>query len=144
MEISVDRDRWHSRGYKVERPGKKRYIRSSCKLRWSGRSHRLTNFWVADCALKWPIHLAGKNAEGINTILIFFLMIWLIWSFEITGHFSFTYNDNVRFILFIRPVKIIRLVGRSTVEEIVLKRADAKLKLTNTVIEGGKVRILRD
>lgn len=60
------------------------------------------------------------------------------------GHFSFTYNDNVLFILFIRPVKIIRLVGRSTVEEIVLKRADAKLKLTNTVIEGGKVRILRD
>lgn len=37
-----------------------------------------------------------------------------------------------------RPVKIIRLVGRSTVEEIVLKRADEKLKLTNTVIEGGK------
>ena len=41
-------------------------------------------------------------------------------------------------------MKIIRLVSRSTVEEIVLKRADAKLKLTNTVIEGGKVRILRD
>lgn len=71
-------------------------------------------------------------------------MRWLMWSFEITGHFSFTYNDNVLFILFIRPVKIIRLVGRSTVEEIVLKRADAKLKLTNTVIEGGKVRIPRD
>ena len=46
--------------------------------------------------------------------------------------------------MLIRPVKIIRLVGRSTVEEIVLKRADAKLKLTNTVIEGGKVRIPRD
>lgn len=45
------------------------------------------------------------------------------------------------YLLFIRPVKIIRLVGRSTVEEIVLKRADAKLKLTNKVIEGGKVRI---
>ena len=38
-----------------------------------------------------------------------------------------------------RPVKVIRLVARSTVEEIVLKRADDKLKLTNTVIEGGKV-----
>jgi len=37
-----------------------------------------------------------------------------------------------------RPVKVIRLVARSTVEEIVLKRADDKLKLTNTVIEGGK------
>ncbi|XP_068681305.1 chromodomain-helicase-DNA-binding protein 1-like isoform X2 [Montipora foliosa] len=37
-----------------------------------------------------------------------------------------------------RPVKIIRLVTRSTVEEIILKRADEKLKLTNTVIEGGK------
>ena len=39
----------------------------------------------------------------------------------------------------LRPVKIIRLVTRSTVEEIILKRADEKLKLTNTVIEGGKV-----
>ncbi|XP_027059374.1 chromodomain-helicase-DNA-binding protein 1-like isoform X2 [Pocillopora damicornis] len=37
-----------------------------------------------------------------------------------------------------RPVKVIRLVARSTVEEIVLKRADDKLKLTNSVIEGGK------
>lgn len=37
-------------------------------------------------------------------------------------------------------MKIIRLVSRSTVEEIVLKRADEKLKLTNTVIEGGKVK----
>ncbi|XP_071807715.1 chromodomain-helicase-DNA-binding protein 1-like [Asterias amurensis] len=37
-----------------------------------------------------------------------------------------------------RPVKIIRLVGRDSVEEVILKRADAKLKLTNTVIEGGK------
>ena len=48
--------------------------------------------------------------------------------------------DNVIIWLFcVRPVKIIRLVGRSTVEEIVLKRADKKLRLTNTVIEGGKV-----
>ncbi|XP_074636907.1 chromodomain-helicase-DNA-binding protein 1-like [Acropora palmata] len=37
-----------------------------------------------------------------------------------------------------RPVKIIRLVTRSTVEEIVLRRADEKLKLTNAVIENGK------
>ncbi|XP_077976946.1 chromodomain-helicase-DNA-binding protein 1-like [Glandiceps talaboti] len=37
-----------------------------------------------------------------------------------------------------KPVKIIRLVGKDTVEEIILKRADAKLKLTNTVIEGGQ------
>ncbi|CAH1226693.1 CHD1L [Branchiostoma lanceolatum] len=38
-----------------------------------------------------------------------------------------------------RPVKIIRLIGRSTVEEIILKRAEAKLKLTNNVIEGGQL-----
>lgn len=31
-----------------------------------------------------------------------------------------------------------RLIGRDTVEEIVLKRAEAKLKLTHTVIEGGQ------
>lgn len=37
-----------------------------------------------------------------------------------------------------RPVKIIRLVGRDTVEELILRRADEKLKLTNDVIEGGK------
>ncbi|XP_078700136.1 chromodomain-helicase-DNA-binding protein 1-like [Branchiostoma floridae x Branchiostoma belcheri] len=38
-----------------------------------------------------------------------------------------------------RPVKIIRLIGGSTVEEIILKRAEAKLKLTNSVIEGGQL-----
>ena len=38
-----------------------------------------------------------------------------------------------------RPVKVIRLVGRHSVEEIVLKRAHRKLELTNTVIEGGQV-----
>lgn len=43
------------------------------------------------------------------------------------------------FLCITRPVKVIRLVARSTVEEIVLKRADDKLKLTNSVIEGGKV-----
>ncbi|CAH1786967.1 unnamed protein product [Owenia fusiformis] len=37
-----------------------------------------------------------------------------------------------------RPVKIIRLIGRSTVEEIILKRAEEKFKLTNSVIEGGQ------
>ncbi|XP_038057160.1 chromodomain-helicase-DNA-binding protein 1-like [Patiria miniata] len=37
-----------------------------------------------------------------------------------------------------RPVKIIRLVGKDSVEEIIIKRADAKLKLTNQVIEGGQ------
>ena len=36
-------------------------------------------------------------------------------------------------------MKVIRLVARSTVEEIVLKKADEKLKLTNLVIEGGQV-----
>ena len=33
---------------------------------------------------------------------------------------------------------MIRLIGRDTVEEIILKRAEAKLKLTHTVIEGGQ------
>ena len=33
---------------------------------------------------------------------------------------------------------MIRLIGRSTVEEIILKRAEAKLKLTEAVIEGGQ------
>ncbi|XP_048779717.2 chromodomain-helicase-DNA-binding protein 1-like isoform X1 [Ostrea edulis] len=37
-----------------------------------------------------------------------------------------------------RPVKIIRLVGRNTVEEIILKRAEDKLKLTEKVIEEGE------
>ncbi|EDV22607.1 uncharacterized protein TRIADDRAFT_28849 [Trichoplax adhaerens] len=38
-----------------------------------------------------------------------------------------------------KPVKIIRFVAQSTVEEIILKRAEAKLKLTDAVIEGGHV-----
>lgn len=37
-----------------------------------------------------------------------------------------------------RPVKVIRLVGRDTVEEVILRRADMKLKLTNKVVEGGQ------
>ncbi|XP_026569004.1 chromodomain-helicase-DNA-binding protein 1-like isoform X3 [Pseudonaja textilis] len=37
-----------------------------------------------------------------------------------------------------KPVKIIRLIGRDTVEEIIYRRAIAKLQLTNTVIEGGQ------
>ena len=54
-----------------------------------------------------------------------------------TGFFN--YFPLLTMIFTSRPVKVIRLVARSTVEEIVLKRADDKLKLTNTVIEGGKV-----
>ena len=41
-------------------------------------------------------------------------------------------------ILKFRPVKIVRLVGRNTVEEIILKRAEEKLKLTEKVIEEGE------
>ena len=37
-----------------------------------------------------------------------------------------------------RPVKVIRLVGKNTVEEIILKRAEEKLKLTEKVIEEGQ------
>lgn len=42
------------------------------------------------------------------------------------------------FALFLyRSVKIIRLIGRDTVEEIVCRKAASKLQLTNAVIEGG-------
>ncbi|XP_069492562.1 chromodomain-helicase-DNA-binding protein 1-like [Ambystoma mexicanum] len=37
-----------------------------------------------------------------------------------------------------KPVKIIRLLARDTIEEIIYRRAVSKLKLTNTVIEGGQ------
>ncbi|XP_051870509.1 chromodomain-helicase-DNA-binding protein 1-like [Pristis pectinata] len=37
-----------------------------------------------------------------------------------------------------RPVKIIRLIGRDTVEQLIYSRAMSKLKLTNTLIEGGQ------
>ncbi|KAL3857047.1 hypothetical protein ACJMK2_011746, partial [Sinanodonta woodiana] len=37
-----------------------------------------------------------------------------------------------------RPVKIIRLIGQNTVEEIILKRAEIKLKLSEKVIEEGE------
>ena len=35
-------------------------------------------------------------------------------------------------------MKIIRLIGKNTVEEIILRRAEEKLKLTNTVIKEGE------
>ena len=38
-----------------------------------------------------------------------------------------------------RPVKIIRLVSQHTVEEIILNRAAAKMKLTSAVIAKGQV-----
>ncbi|XP_030121863.4 chromodomain-helicase-DNA-binding protein 1-like isoform X2 [Taeniopygia guttata] len=37
-----------------------------------------------------------------------------------------------------KPVKIIRLIGRDTVEEIIYRRAASKLRLTNAIVEGGK------
>ncbi|XP_054858987.1 chromodomain-helicase-DNA-binding protein 1-like isoform X2 [Eublepharis macularius] len=37
-----------------------------------------------------------------------------------------------------KPVKIIRLIGRDTVEEIIFRRATSKLQLTSAVIEGGQ------
>ncbi|XP_043928021.1 chromodomain-helicase-DNA-binding protein 1-like isoform X2 [Protopterus annectens] len=43
-----------------------------------------------------------------------------------------------------RPVKVIRLVGRDTVEEIIYRRAVSKLKLTNAVIEAGQFRLSED
>ena len=38
-----------------------------------------------------------------------------------------------------RPVKVIRLVSQHTVEEIVLNRAEAKMKLTSAVIAESQV-----
>ncbi|XP_071665447.1 chromodomain-helicase-DNA-binding protein 1-like isoform X2 [Patagioenas fasciata] len=37
-----------------------------------------------------------------------------------------------------KPVKIIRLIGRDTVEEIIYRRAASKLRLTNAIVEGGQ------
>ncbi|XP_009327671.1 PREDICTED: chromodomain-helicase-DNA-binding protein 1-like [Pygoscelis adeliae] len=37
-----------------------------------------------------------------------------------------------------KPVKIIRLIGRDTIEEIIYRRAASKLRLTNTIVEGGQ------
>ncbi|XP_060776124.1 chromodomain-helicase-DNA-binding protein 1-like isoform X3 [Neoarius graeffei] len=42
-----------------------------------------------------------------------------------------------------RPVKVIRLLGRDTVEEVVYSRAVSKLQLTNTVIEEGQFSQLK-
>ena len=36
---------------------------------------------------------------------------------------------------------MIRLVARNTVDEVIIKRAAAKLELTNAVIESGQVRV---
>uniref|UniRef100_A0A8C1QXQ4 Chromodomain helicase DNA binding protein 1-like n=1 Tax=Cyprinus carpio TaxID=7962 RepID=A0A8C1QXQ4_CYPCA len=41
-----------------------------------------------------------------------------------------------------RPVKVIRLLGRDTVEEIIYSRAVSKLRLTDTVIEEGRFSLL--
>ncbi|CAK6956184.1 chromodomain-helicase-DNA-binding protein 1-like [Scomber scombrus] len=41
-----------------------------------------------------------------------------------------------------RPVKVIRLLARDTVEEILYSRAVSKLQLTNTVIEEGRFSLL--
>ncbi|KAM4738434.1 chromodomain-helicase-DNA-binding protein 1-like [Anableps anableps] len=41
-----------------------------------------------------------------------------------------------------RPVKVIRLLARDTVEEITYSRAASKLQLTNTVIEEGRFSLL--
>lgn len=41
-----------------------------------------------------------------------------------------------------RPVKVIRLLARDTVEEIMYSRAVSKLQLTNAVIEEGRFSLL--
>lgn len=40
----------------------------------------------------------------------------------------------ILFFINFRPVRIIRLVGKNTVDEAILSRAEAKLKLTNRVL----------
>ncbi|XP_027722501.1 chromodomain-helicase-DNA-binding protein 1-like isoform X1 [Vombatus ursinus] len=40
-----------------------------------------------------------------------------------------------------KSVKIIRLIGRDTVEEIIYRRAASKLRLTNAIIEGGHLTL---
>lgn len=42
----------------------------------------------------------------------------------------------------LRAVKVIRLLGRDTVEEIIYSRAVSKLRLTKTVIEEGRFSLL--
>ncbi|KFP66618.1 Chromodomain-helicase-DNA-binding protein 1-like, partial [Cariama cristata] len=37
-----------------------------------------------------------------------------------------------------KPVKIIRLIGRDTIEEVIYRRAASKLRLTNAIVEGGQ------
>ncbi|XP_068814517.1 chromodomain-helicase-DNA-binding protein 1-like isoform X2 [Struthio camelus] len=37
-----------------------------------------------------------------------------------------------------KPIKIIRLIGRDTIEEIIYRRAASKLRLTNAIVEGGQ------
>lgn len=44
--------------------------------------------------------------------------------------------------LLCRPVKVVRLLARDTVEEIMYSRAASKLHLTNTVIEEGRFSLL--
>ena len=53
--------------------------------------------------------------------------------------FKYWFFSRCLYFIFYRPVKIIRLVSKNTVEEIILKRAEQKLKLTNSVVEGGQV-----
>ena len=43
-----------------------------------------------------------------------------------------------------RPVRVIRLIAQRTIEEIILRRAAAKLKLTDDVIEGGQFSLGTD
>lgn len=49
---------------------------------------------------------------------------------------------TVKRVTYCRPVKIIRLIGRDTVEEIMYCRAVSKLNLTKTVIEDGRFSLL--
>lgn len=53
--------------------------------------------------------------------------------------------DQDRYLLLFllcRPVKVVRLLARDTVEEIMYSRAASKLHLTNTVIEEGRFSLL--
>jgi len=52
-------------------------------------------------------------------------------------HVSLVYRQGDRVLSYFRPVKVLRLVARNTVEEVIMHRARGKLKLTEAVMDTG-------
>nr|KAG5709164.1 hypothetical protein BaRGS_028620 [Batillaria attramentaria] len=80
-------------------------------------------------------HLVEASAK---LVLIDRLLKWL----HVLGHkvLLFSQMTHMLDVLqdYLGPVKVIRLIGKNTVEEIILRRAEEKLKLTDSVIEKGE------